>query len=312
LLEVQAHASSAQQAQDIATVISDEIIRMVKNIETPGDDNIQAPIIARVAAKPSYNAGAVSPNIPLNIGTGLAISLLAGIGGAVIRDLLDSTIKDTEDIEDITGSAPMGTLPFDPEVRDHPLGADDAGSPLSEAFRVLRTNLQFSTLDAKRQTIVVTSSVPNEGKTFVATNLAIAMAKGGRSVLLVDADMRNPNVAKLLGLENSVGVITVLLGRASIEQATQHHVSGVAFMGTGPQPPNPAEVLDTQAMRDFIARMRDHYDIVIIDAPPLLRWPTPRSCSPRSTAPCCSPATAPRTVNSSALRSPASRLSAAS
>jgi receptor protein-tyrosine kinase len=89
-------------------------------------------------------------------------------------------------------------------------------------------------------------------------------------VLLIDADFRNPGVAELLGLENSVGAITVLLGRATLEQATQEHVSGVSFLGTGPIPPNPSEVLDTQAMRDLLSVVRSDYDIVIIDAPPIL------------------------------------------
>ena len=102
-------------------------------------------------------------------------------------------------------------------MRDNPLSSDDSNGAMNEAFRVLRTNLQFADLDARRQTILVTSSVPDEGKTFVATNLAISLAKAGRSVLLFDADMRNPNVGKLLGLENTVGMITVLLGRASLE-----------------------------------------------------------------------------------------------
>jgi receptor protein-tyrosine kinase len=128
----------------------------------------------------------------------------------------------------------------------------------------------FANLDSKRQSILVTSSVPNEGKTFSATNLAISMAKSGRSVLLLDADMRNPSVANLLGLENSVGLITVLLGRTSIDEAIQEHASGVSFLGTGPLPPNPAEVLDTSAMRNLVRQLSETYDVVIIDAPPLL------------------------------------------
>ncbi len=146
----------------------------------------------------------------------------------------------------------------------------ETGGSLAEAFRVLRTNLQFSDIDGESHAILVSSALPNEGKTLVATNLALSMAQSGRSVLLIDADMRNPNVAELLGLENSVGVVTVLVGRTSLEEATQPHVSGISFMGTGPAPPNPAEVLDTQAMRDLLTRVREQYDAVIIDAPPML------------------------------------------
>ncbi len=270
LLRVDARAKSPDLAQAIATVESDEIIRLVKNLETPSDEDVPAPIIARVAGKASLSTAPVTPNVPLNLAVGLLLTLLIGIAGALVRDKLDTSVKTGDDIEEITDNALLVTLPYDPAVKRNPLAIEDLGGSLGEAFRVLRTNLQFSNLDAKRQMLVISSAVPEEGKTFVSTNLAISMAKSGRSVLIVDADMRNPNVAQLLGLENSVGLITVLLGRATLEQAIQEHVSGVFFLGTGPQPPNPAEVLDTQAMRDLLGKVRAEFDVVIIDAPPIL------------------------------------------
>ena len=270
LLRVDARAETPELAQQIATVESDEIIRLVKNLETPSAEDVPAPIIARVAGKASLRTTPVAPNVPLNLAVGLLLSLLIGIAGALVRDKLDTSVKTGSEIEEITDNSLLVTLPYDPAVKRDPLSIEDQGGSLGEAFRVLRTNLQFSNLDAKRQMMVISSAVPEEGKTFVATNLAISMAKGGRSVLLVDADMRNPNVADLLGLENSVGLISVLLGRTTLEQAIQEHVSGVSFLGTGFQPPNPAEVLDTQAMRDLLGTVRMEYDIVIIDAPPIL------------------------------------------
>ena len=270
LLRVDARATSPDLAQQIATVESDEIIRLVKNLETPSTEDVPAPIIARVAGKALLSTTPVAPNIPLNLGVGLLLSLLIGIAGALVRDKLDTSVKSGDDIEEVTESSLLVTLPYDPGVKRNALSIEDHGGAIGEAFRVLRTNLQFSNLDAKRQTFVISSAVPEEGKTFVATNLAISMAQGGRSVLLVDADMRNPNVADLLGLENSVGLITVLLGRSTLEQAIQEHVSGVSFLGTGPRPPNPAEVLDTQAMRDLLGKVRTEHDVVIIDAPPIL------------------------------------------
>ena len=271
LLRVDTTAESPELAQQIASVESDEIIRLVKNLETPTDEEIPAPIIARVAGKASFNSTPVAPDIPLYLGFGLLVSLLVGMTGAVLRDLLDTSVKSREDVEDVTGNALMATLPYDPVVKKDPLSLEAGGSgALAEAFRVLRTNLQFSNLDATRQMIVVTSAIPDEGKTFVATNIAISIAKSGRSVLLLDAAFRNPGAADLLGLENSVGAITVLLGRATLEQATQDHVSGVRFLGTGPTPPNPSEVLDTQAMRDLMSAVGAEYDVVIVDAPPLL------------------------------------------
>ena len=141
LLEVGAQADSPELAQQIATVMSDEIIRMVKRLETPANSDVPAPIIARLASKASLNPEAVSPNIPLNVVTGLGLSLLAGIAGAVVRDLLDSTVKARDHVVSLTGAAPMVSLPFDQTVRDHPLASDDASGQLSEAFRSQPVNV---------------------------------------------------------------------------------------------------------------------------------------------------------------------------
>lgn len=270
ILEVEAKGQSPQLAQQIAAAQANAIIELVERIETPDDGGASAAIVARIAGKASYNANPVSPNVKLDLAIGLLLSLFVGIAGAIVRDLLDTTVKSREDIEEATGNAVMGTLPYEPSVRNEPLTSENTRTSLSEAFRVLRTNLQFANLDASRQTILVSSALPDEGKTLVASNLAISLARSGRSVLLIDADMRNPNVADLLGLENSVGIMSVLIGRTTIEQATQEHSSGVRFLGTGPKPPNPAEVLDTQSMRQLLHDVRSEYDTVIIDAPPLL------------------------------------------
>ena len=270
LVQVEARADTPELAQEIATVVSDEIVRLVERMETPSDPNVPPPIVARVASGATLNPAPLLPNIPLNLVTGIGLSLLAGVAGAILREALDLSVKGIGDVEAITGHTPMATLPFDPMASEHPHDSETSAGPLGEAFRVLRTNITFANLDAQPQIIMVTSSLPDEGKTFVATNLAISIAKGGHSVLLLDSDLRNPGAAKLMGLENSVGLMTVLLGRATLEEALQQHVSGVTFLGTGPQPPNPAEVLDTQAMRSLLAHVREAFDVVIVDSPPLL------------------------------------------
>ncbi|MGQ2913369.1 polysaccharide biosynthesis tyrosine autokinase [Aeromicrobium sp.] len=268
-IELDVTADTPELAQQIAKAEAEEVVALVEQLERPAVKDEEPAIAARIAAEPSISDTPVSPNLPLNIGIGLLLSLFVAIVGALLRDLLDRTVKSRQDAEKISGHSVLVTLPYDPQVKKTPL-ATEAGGSLAEAFRVLRTNLQFADLDSQRQAILVSSALPDEGKTLVATNLALTMAQSGRSVLLIDADMRNPNVAELLGLENSVGVVTVLVGRTSIDEATQPHSSGISFLGTGPTPPNPAEVLDTQAMRDLIARVRKDYDAVIIDAPPML------------------------------------------
>lgn len=267
-IEIKVRAGTPELAQQIAEAESQEVADLVKQLEEPVQADAQPAVVARVASKASFSRVPVSPNIPLSVAVGILLSIFVGVAGAVLRELLDRTVKSRQDVEDIAGSAVLTTLPYDPRVKNQPLSA--SGDSLSEAFRVLRTNLQFSNLDSNSQMILVSSAVPDEGKTLVATNLALSMAQSGQSVLLIDADMRNPNVFYLLGLENSVGLVSVLVGQMTLEGATQAHPSGVSFLGSGPTPPNPAEVLNTQAMRDLCLRVRKDYDIIIIDAPPML------------------------------------------
>ncbi|MEH3034317.1 MAG: polysaccharide biosynthesis tyrosine autokinase [Aeromicrobium erythreum] len=268
-IQLDAKADTPERAQAMVGAVADELVAVVKRLERPTDSSEAPAIAARIAGEPSLSSSPVSPNIPLNLAAGVLISLFVALTGALVRDLLDRTVKGRHDIERMTTATILGTLPFTNEVKKEPLSAETGGS-LAEAFRVLRTNLQFVKIDAERQAILVSSALPNEGKTLVATNLALSMAQSGKSVLLIDADMRNPNVADLLNLENSVGVMTVLIGRTTFDQALQSHVSGISFMGSGPMPPNPAEVLESQAMRDMLARAKREFDVVIIDAPPML------------------------------------------
>ncbi|MET0928239.1 MAG: polysaccharide biosynthesis tyrosine autokinase [Aeromicrobium sp.] len=268
-LQIDVRADTPELAQQIADAESQGIVNLVARLEKPSSGNGVPSFVARVVGPPSISQTPVSPNVPLNLTVGFMLSLFIGIAGSVLRDLLDRTVKSRTDAEELTGTAVLATLPFDRQVKRHALSTEGHGA-LAEAFRVLRTNLQFTNLDAKVESILVSSAVPDEGKTLVATNLAMSIAQSGRSVLLIDADMRNPNVAELLGLENSVGLMTVLIGRSTLDEATQPHASGINFLGTGPRPPNPAEVLDTQAMRDLLQRAGADYDVVILDAPPML------------------------------------------
>ncbi|AXT86215.1 capsular biosynthesis protein [Aeromicrobium sp. A1-2] len=285
ILQITVTDEDPQVARDLARAEGNEIVKLVATLEAPGktaDGEEQAsPIIARLAGDASYDANPVSPNLTINLAVGAILGLLIGVAGAVLRDMFDTSIKTPQDLSEVTDSAVMAIVPFDSSVPKHPLISDDEGSrERVEAFRVLRTNLQFVELDSKRQMLMISSAVPDEGKTVTATNLAITLAQTGRRVLILDADFRKPRVARLLGLENSVGVLTVLVGRAPVEECIQQHESGVDFLATGPTPPNPAEVLETQAMRDLLMKVRDAYDVVIIDAPPLLPVADPAIIAP--------------------------------
>jgi len=142
-------------------------------------------------------------------------------------------------------------------------------SPVSEAYRVLRTNLLFASVDKPLKVITVTSSGPSEGKTTIISNLSITFAQSGNRVLLIDADMRKPGVDKVFGLQNKAGLTNVLALKQDYKKLIHADVvSSMDVLTSGPIPPNPSELLSSNRMKDFVKRIREDYDIVFIDAPP--------------------------------------------
>jgi len=140
----------------------------------------------------------------------------------------------------------------------------------AEAFRVLRTNLQFMGLDKPLKTVLVTSAVPGEGKSTVASNLAIAFAQAGANVCLVDADLRRPRVAKLFGAENWRGLTKAVVAQTLENDLQTTSVPGLSLLTSGPIPPNPAEILGSGRMSQLLAELSERFDMVIIDSPPTL------------------------------------------
>jgi len=143
-------------------------------------------------------------------------------------------------------------------------------SPISEAYRVLRTNLRFSAIDKPLKIVTVTSSSPSEGKTTVISNLSVIFAQSGSRVLLIDADMRKPRVNKVFGLENKAGLTNVLALKEDYAGLVYRDVvPGMDVLTSGPIPPNPSELLSSNSMKDFVNRVREDYEVVFIDAPPV-------------------------------------------
>lgn len=220
----------------------------------------------------SFSDVAVSPSLVRNLGLGIVLGLLVGVGQAVLRETLDTRISSIEDLTRIIDRPLLGAIGFDSSAKDKPLLTDiESHAPRAEGFRVLRTNLQFVDVDREKKVYVVTSSVPSEGKTTTAVNLAISLAQAGVKVMLIEGDLRRPRAATRLGLDGVVGVTNVLVGRVELGEAIQKHAdSELDFLASGPIPPNPAELLQSQAMADMLELLRETYDVVLIDAPPLL------------------------------------------
>jgi capsular exopolysaccharide synthesis family protein len=196
------------------------------------------------------------------------------LGLVLLFEYLDDTIKSKEDFDRYVSLPFLGFVPHidDSESENRDLAADaKPGTPIAESFRAIRTSLLFSRGGAEVRTILVTSAGPGEGKTTVSSNLAATLAKNRGPVLLIDADLRRPRVAKALGLENTRGLTNCLIGEAQLDDVVMPtRVEGLFVLSSGPIPPNPAELLHGDRMAALLAEAREKYDRVVIDSPPVV------------------------------------------
>jgi capsular exopolysaccharide synthesis family protein len=270
LLNLSVTDSDPARAADIANAIAQEFPDFVADIERPEGRTV-SPVSLRVTRPATTPKSPVSPRVPLNIALGLLVGLGLGIGAAVLRDQLNTSIDGVSDVEKLTGAIPLGVVPYDPGAGKHPLVDADQQSARAEAFRTLRTNLQFADVDHPPRVIVVTSPLPSEGKSTSACNVALTLALGGARVVLVDGDLRKPAVGKYLGISNAAGLTSVLAGRHELRDVVvTYGRDTLSILPSGPTPPNPSELLGSQQMSDLLATLANHFDVVVVDAPPLL------------------------------------------
>lgn len=274
LLQVRVKDPDRRLASEIANAVAAQFTVVIAELETPV--GAKAPLIkATVVKSATVPADPVTPRIGLNLILGLLAGLAIGIAAAVIREVLDTTLKTTADVKFYGGAPLLASVPQDAAATGEPLARDGSGQVKgmgrAEAYRQVRTNLQFLNVDRPAQTVVVTSPIANEGKTTTACNLAVALAEGGAEVVLVEGDLRRPRVAKYMGLEGAAGLTNVLLGQASVDDVLQPWSRlSLSVLASGPLPPNPSELLGSSNMADLLKQLTDRADIVIIDAPPIL------------------------------------------
>lgn len=244
---------------------------------------------------------ALTPSAPTepqktkNISLAFLVGLVGGIGLAIFREYLDNTVKSPDDIETLTGLPSLAVVPSLPSSNGHGRLArlsreGTAGPPssrkvellsfaqpksqVSEAFRALRTSLLLSQAEHPPQVILVTSSLPREGKTTAAVNLGVTLAQLGDRTLVVDSDLRKPGVRRALDLqiEKEVGLSSYLAGVCTLDEVTIPHpaIKNLAAVATGPVPPSPADLLSSHRMREAIAELRRRFQFVVIDSPPVM------------------------------------------
>jgi capsular exopolysaccharide synthesis family protein len=272
LIDVAVADSAAERAAQVANSVGDVFTRLVDELERPTTADGVPPVVVRVVQPAAVPAAPSSTGLAVPLAFGLFVGLALGMGAALARNAMDTSMKSPERLREVAQAPILGVIAYDPQVPKRPLTLhEDSQSPRSEAFRQLRTNLQFVDVDHPRKVIVVTSSMPGEGKTTTLCNLAIAMAAAGSRILVIEADLRRPKVADLLGVERSVGLTTVLAGQVNVEQATQPWAGGrFDVLASGPLPPNPSELLASEHTKILLAKLREQYDVVLVDSPPLL------------------------------------------
>lgn len=272
ILEITVTDPSAARAHQLAQTLAEVFTAYVPQLESASDPSA-APIKAVISDAALLPTSPVSPRPVVNIGLGAVLGLLVGLALATLRERLDTTIKTTDVLHEVTGAALLGIVHYDSGAARRPLVTElESHSPRLESFRVLRTNLQFVDVDAQSKIFAITSPLPGDGKSTTAINLSITLAQAGRRVLLLEADLRRPRVADYLSLEPTVGLTTVLIGLADIDDVIQPFgsVAGLDVIASGAMPPNPAELLQSNAMKRLLTDLRTRYDIIIIDAPPIL------------------------------------------
>lgn len=271
LITISAVDTSPVRAAAIAQGTASSLVRAVDTLEKPRTEG-SSPVSLSIIAPASAPETPSSPNTRLNLILGLILGLAAGIAGALVRSNLDNRIRSEEDLRKVTDLPLLGGITYEPDAVKKPLLSQAATqSPRAESFRQLRTNLQFANVSGRAKSLLITSSLPGEGKSTTAINLAIALAQAGQTVCLVDADLRRPMVDEYLGLERNAGLTTALVGSADVNDLLQPWGDDALYVLTSGQiPPNPSELLGSEEMQSLLRRLEHAFDAVIVDAPPLL------------------------------------------
>jgi non-specific protein-tyrosine kinase len=271
-------AFSARQVQDIQSQIN-TLQTQIYNWQNTfaqyqlllGEGSVNVLTVIEEAPVPTRPTGSAWRMQVLLAG---AVGMVLAVAAAFVLEYLDDTLKTPDDVTKVMGLTTLGVISriAGNEPADKLIAVRYPKSPISEAYRVMRTNLQFSSLDQTLQSLVVTSPQPTEGKSTTLANLGVVMARTGKSVILVDSDLRRPTLHKIFQLANREGLTNLLLqDEPQLDGCLQETgVENLSVLTSGPLPPNPSELLASHRMRRLIDRLEHEADMVILDTPPAL------------------------------------------
>lgn len=258
----------------IAQSTYEQMLRRLQEVQVVENQNVGN---ARIVSEALVPKEPVSPRILLSLALGGFLGFFLAISAALLLEAGDKSVKTSEEAQKLLDYPLLGTIPaFDQKARlargermtELPV-LNNPYSSVNAAFEMLQINLGFTFSDKQLKVIVVSSSVMNEGKSFIAANLAVATAQMGRRVLLIDADMRRPHQHEIWQQPNLMGLSNVLVGQANLADTAKEVVVNLELLTSGTIPPNPAALLDSQRMNGLLQQAIQDYDCIIIDTPPL-------------------------------------------
>ncbi len=262
-----------QRQLKVAQVTYEQLSKQLQEVEVVENQNVGN---ARIISEALVPDKSVSPVIPLNLALGGLLGIVLGAGTALVLESIDNSLKTVEEAKRILEYPLLGAIPLSEKDKNTEGEGEqelpvlnNPYSPVSSAFEMLQTNLSFSISDKMLKVIALSSSIPGEGKSFVAANLAVAVAQLGRRVLLVDGDMRRPRQHKIWEQNNLVGLSNILVGQAEWQTTAKEALMTLDIITAGTIPPNPVALLNSQRIATFIQQATKEYDFVIIDCPPL-------------------------------------------
>lgn len=271
LISISVTDTSAQRAAATANAVATSLTNVVDRLVPKRSDG-SSPVRLETVESASVPTFPSSPNARLAIAFGLFAGMMIGVASIVLRELTGAKIRTPEQIKQIEGLTVLGAVTFDRLTPSQPMVSQTSGvSPRAEEYREIRTNLRFLHAGDSHKVFVITSSIPGEGKSLTAANLAASLAASGSSVCLVEADLRKPALAKSLDLEGNVGLTTVLSNDSTLDDSLQSWGPfGLRVLLSGAIPPNPSELLGSAQARRLFSILRERFQVVIIDCPPLM------------------------------------------
>ncbi|WP_441249443.1 polysaccharide biosynthesis tyrosine autokinase [Kitasatospora sp. McL0602] len=270
LIDIKVTDASPTRAQAIANATAEQFTQFVAQIEQ-SSPNGSALVKVSVVGPSAAPTSPASPQPVLYLGIGVLAGLGVGVSGALLRSALDTRMKSREDVRTGLGLTTVGSVPADPALRRVRQLPEAEGSQRAEALSQLCTNIRYLGGDHRPRSVVVTSALPDEGRTATAVDLAVSLARTGRRVVLVEGDLRRPRLAEYLGLPGAVGLGQLLAGRAGLSAALQDWGGGLLRVVTAGEPAGePAQLLASPALGGLLRRLEEQADLVVLDSPPLL------------------------------------------